>query len=108
MDIAKYVAKARPGVLGGQCAEKRPLRERIMLPVDKRIHNCETYHILIGAGSELSGLKAEFVIGEEKAMVESPVGVHVPAGVPHSQRLMESSGHFFNIVPKGDYNDSLI
>jgi mannose-6-phosphate isomerase-like protein (cupin superfamily) len=76
--------------------------------VDKHTHNCDTYHILIGTGSDLSGLKAGFVIGEEEVVVESPVGVHVPAGVPHSQRLMEGSGHFFNIVPKGDYNDSLI
>jgi len=76
--------------------------------VDKHTHNCDTYHILIGTGSELTGLKAEFVIGEEKVIVESPVGVHVPASVPHSQRLMEGSGHFFNIVPKGSYDDSLI
>ena len=76
--------------------------------VDKHTHNCDTYHILIGTGEELSGLKAEFVIGVEKVVVESPVGVHVPARVPHSQRLIGGSGHFFNIVPNGNYNESLI
>lgn len=76
--------------------------------VDKHTHNCDTYHILIGNGAGLTGLKAEFVIGGEKVVVESPVGVHVPARVPHSQKMIGGSGHFFNIVPKGNYNDSLI
>ena len=76
--------------------------------VDKHTHNCDTYHIVVGTGPELTGLKTEFVIGGEKVVVESPVGVHVPARVPHSQRMMEGSGHFFNIVPKSNYNDSLV
>ena len=76
--------------------------------VDQHTHNCHTYHIVIGAGPELSGLKTEFVIGDEKAVVESPVGVHIPAGIPHSQRIVAGSGHFFNFVSKGNYNDSLI
>jgi len=76
--------------------------------VDKHAHNCDTYHILIGDGAELTGLKAEFDIGGEKVVVESPAGVHVPARVPHSQRLIGGSGHFFNIVPKGNYNESLV
>ena len=76
--------------------------------VDKHTHNCDTYHIVIGKGPELTGLKAEFVIGGEKAVVQSPVGVHVPARVAHSQRMLEGSGHFFNFVPRGDYNGSLV
>lgn len=76
--------------------------------VDKHAHNCDTYHIWIGKGLELTGLKVEFVIGDEKVIVESPVGVHVPARVPHSQRLIGGSGYFFNFVPKGNYNDSLV
>lgn len=76
--------------------------------VDKHTHNCDTYHILIGKGPELTGLKAEFFIGSEKVAVESPVGLHVPARVPHSQRMIGGSGHFFNIVPKGNYNESLM
>jgi hypothetical protein len=76
--------------------------------VDKHRHNCDTYHITIGTGPDLSGLKTEFIIGDEKTVVDSPVGVHIPAGVPHSQRLVQGSGHFFNFVPKGNYNDSLM
>jgi len=76
--------------------------------VDRHTHNCDTYHILIGPGPDLGGLKAEFTIGGEKTTVESPVGVHIPAGVPHSQRMAEGSGRFFNIVPKGNYNESLV
>ncbi len=76
--------------------------------VDKHTHNCDTYHIVIGKGPELTGLKVEFVIDGEKAVVESPVGVHVPARVPHSQRMIEGSGHFFNFVPRSHYNESLV
>ena len=76
--------------------------------VEKHTHNCDTYHIVIGKGPEFAGLKTEFVIGDERVVVESPVGVHIPAGTPHSQRMVEGSGHFFNFVPKSNYNDSLI
>jgi hypothetical protein len=76
--------------------------------VDKHTHNCHTYHIAIGTGAQFTGLKTEFVIGEEKAVVESPVGVHIPAGTAHSQRIVEGSGHFFNFVPKSNYNDGLV
>jgi hypothetical protein len=76
--------------------------------VNQHAHNCDTYHIVIGSGPELTGLKTEFVIRDEKVIVESPVGVHIPAGTPHSQRLVEGTGHFFNFVPKSNYNDSLV
>jgi hypothetical protein len=36
------------------------------------------------------------------------MGVHIPAGTPHSQRIVEGSGHFFNFVPKSHYNDGLV
>ena len=76
--------------------------------VEKHTHNCDTYHIAIGTGSELTGLAIEFVIGDEKIVTESPLGVHIPAGVPHCQRIVGGSGHFFNFVPKGNYNESLV
>jgi hypothetical protein len=76
--------------------------------VDKHMHNCDTYHIAIGTGLNFSGLQMEFVIGDEKVVVESPVGVHVPANVPHSQKIVGGSGHFFNFVPKSNYNDSVV
>jgi hypothetical protein len=75
--------------------------------VDKHRHNCETYHITIGTGPDLTGLKVEFVIGDEKIVVDSPVGVHIPAGMPHTQRIVGGSGHFFNFVPKSYYSDGL-
>ena len=76
--------------------------------VDKHRHNCDTYHISIGTGPDLTGLKVEFVVGDEKIVAESPVGVHIPAGTPHSQRIVGGSGHFFNFVPKSNYNDGLM
>jgi len=75
--------------------------------VDKHTHNCDTYHIAIGPGPDLTGLTIEFAIGDEKVICESPLGVHIPAGTPHSQRIVGGSGHFFNFVPKSNYNDSL-
>ncbi|MBI2182357.1 MAG: hypothetical protein HYU31_16245 [Deltaproteobacteria bacterium] len=75
--------------------------------VEQHTHNCDTQHIAIGKGPELAGLKIEFQIRDEKVVVESPVGVHIPAGTPHSQRIVEGSGHFFNFVPKSYYNDGL-
>ena len=68
--------------------------------VDRHTHNCDTQHIAIGKGSALSGLKIEFTIGQVTEIVESPVGVHIPAGTPHSQRIIGESGLFFNFVPK--------
>lgn len=76
--------------------------------VNKHRHHCNTYHIAVGTGPQLSGLLTEFVIGDEKTVVESPVGVHIPAGMAHAQRIVGGSGHFFNFVPVGDYNESLI
>lgn len=76
--------------------------------VSKHRHNCDTYHISIGTGPELTGLKVEFVIDDEKIVAESPVGVHIPAGTLHSQRIVGGSGHFFNFVPKSNYDDGLV
>ena len=76
--------------------------------VDKHTHNCDTQHIAIGTGPELTGLRIEFQIHDEKIVAESPVGVNIPAGTPHSQRIVEGSGHFFNFVPKANYNDGLM
>ena len=37
MDLAKYIVKARPGVLGGKHEEKRPLRQLSALPVKRYV-----------------------------------------------------------------------
>jgi mannose-6-phosphate isomerase-like protein (cupin superfamily) len=76
--------------------------------VDKHRHNCDTQHIAIGTGPELTGLKVEFTIEDETAVVESPLAVNIPAGTPHTQRIIDGSGHFFNFVPKSSYNDGLM
>jgi len=76
--------------------------------VERHTHNCDTQHIAIGNGPELGGLKIEFQLEDKKTVVESPVGVHIPAGMPHSQRIVEGSGQFFNFVPKANYNDGLV
>lgn len=37
MDLSKFIAKARPGSLGGKHEEKRPLRQLSKLPVKRHI-----------------------------------------------------------------------
>src|ERR687895_1153523 len=37
MNISRYIVKARAGVVGGRFEERRPLRERIELPVSRHI-----------------------------------------------------------------------
>src|SRR5215470_1452540 len=37
MNIEKYIVKARPGVLGARFEERRPLRERIEMPVKRHV-----------------------------------------------------------------------
>lgn len=76
--------------------------------VELHRHNCDTQHIAIGPGPELTGLKIEFTIAGETSVVESPLGVNIPAGTPHTQRIIEGTGHFFNFVPRGNYNDGLM
>lgn len=76
--------------------------------VEMHSHNCDTQHIAIGTGAGLTGLKIEFRIGDENVVAESPLGVNIPAGTPHSQRIIEGSGHFFNFVPKSHYNEGLV
>lgn len=76
--------------------------------VDQHRHRCDTYHLFIGNRSDLTGLRAEMVMAGQKSAVESPAAVYVPEGVPHCYRLTGGSGRFFNIVPMGTYDDSLM
>jgi len=76
--------------------------------VDRHRHNCDTYHLFIGNETDFTGLRAEVIIDDQTSVIESPAAVYVPEGVPHCYRLIGGSGKFFNIVPKGSYNESLI
>ena len=71
------------------CSRRRPITSTCTA------HNCDTQHIAIGTGPELTGLKIEFQIRDEKIVVESPVGVNIPAGTRHSQRIIEGVGSLF-------------
>jgi 2-isopropylmalate synthase len=76
--------------------------------VDPHRHNCDTYHLFIGNGPDYTGLTGEMVIDGKESIVASPAAVHVLEGVPHYYRLIGGSGKFFNVVPKGNYNESLL
>lgn len=76
--------------------------------VDKHRHICDSYYLFIGNKPDLTGLKAEVVIDGKKSNVASPAAAYVPERVLHHYRLIGGSGKFFNIVPKGNYNESLL
>jgi len=102
---AKKLARAGFYTIVRNAFDVRPTQANY---VDKHRHSCDSYHLLIGNETDLSGLRAEMVIGEEVSIVESPAAVYVPERIPHCYRLIGGSGQFFNMVPKGSYNDSLI
>ena len=77
-------------------------------PTDERQRGSMRQPATKESDCRLAGLKIEFQIRDEKVVVESPVGVNIPAGTPHTQRIVDGSGHFFNFVPKSNYNDGLM
>ena len=76
--------------------------------VKTHAHNCDSYHLFIGNNDDLTGLKAEVEINGKTQIVESPAAVFIPPKTPHKYRVIEGSGVFGNILPKGDYNRTLL
>ena len=71
-------------------------------------HNCDSYHLFIGKETDMAGLRAEVEIEGEKHIVESPAAVFIPPNASHRCRIIEGTGLFGNILPKGDYNRTLV
>lgn len=70
-------------------------------------HNCNSYYIFIGDNEDLTGLKAEVIIENEKRIIESPCSVLIPEKVLHTYKLIDGKGWFIHIVLNPDYNSSL-
>jgi 2-isopropylmalate synthase len=76
--------------------------------VDTHVHACDSLFVFLGEGDGYRGLRVEVTLGEEARPVESPASVFIPAGVPHSYRVLGGSGTYLNHVLAGSYNDSLL
>lgn len=76
--------------------------------IDRHSHNCDSYYLFIGDNPDLTGVQAEVAIGDKISQIESPTSVYIPQGILHHYRLTGGSGKFFSIVPKGNYNESLL
>lgn len=75
--------------------------------IDAHAHSVSSIYLFIGAAGDLTGLRAEVILGEETFEVASPATVYIPGGMSHYSRIIGGSGHFCHIVLKGDYRESL-
>lgn len=75
--------------------------------VDIHKHNCDSAFLFAGKNPDLTGLKCEVQLENEKYLIESPASVFIPKGLNHSYRLVHGSGYYLNIVLSSDYNRSI-
>lgn len=78
--------------------------------VDKHAHDVDSLFMFLGDNKDLTGLRAEVVLGDETHVVDSPTSVYVPSGVEHTYRFVKGSGKYINIVlaPGGRYNEAIV
>jgi 2-isopropylmalate synthase len=76
--------------------------------VDTHRHVCDSLFLFLGRGPGLTGLAVEVALGDAVHRVDSPASVFIPAGVPHSYRVLGGAGLFVNHVLSGSYNESLL
>ena len=76
--------------------------------IEPHIHNCDSAYSFIGDNDDLTGLKAEVVIENEKYHIESPASVFVPKGLKHYYRLIGGTGKYISFVTSGDYDKSIV
>ncbi|VVB54127.1 Uncharacterised protein [uncultured archaeon] len=74
--------------------------------VKSHSHTVDSTYIFLGDNEDLSGLKAEVVLGDETYVIDSPASIFVPKRLNHSVKLIGGSGLFINTVLNGDYNEA--
>lgn len=69
-------------------------------------HNVASLWLFEGSNPNLSGLRVEVKLGDEKFILDSPASIYIPAGVNHNYRFIFGSGRYTNVVlaKGGDYN----
>jgi 2-isopropylmalate synthase len=76
--------------------------------VDLHVHHCPSALVFLGDGPDNGGFACEVAYGAETRLVTSPATVWIPAGVPHSFRIVSGGGEVLNLVLTGEYNSSLV
>lgn len=76
--------------------------------VDLHAHTVDSLFLFLGHEPGLKGLRVEVQLGEVVKELDSPASVFIPAGVPHTYRILMGSGVFINHVLAGSYNESLL
>jgi len=77
--------------------------------VEPHTHEFESLFIFKGNNPDMTGLKAEVMLGDKWHQFESPKAVRIPPGLSHTYRFIKGSGEYWNIVltPGAKYNKSV-
>ena len=82
--------------------------EAVAPHVDVHRHNCDSLFLFIGKNNDLTGLTVSVRINDEEKIIKSPASVFIPAGLPHTYRVIGGRGLYINHVLSGTYNESLL
>jgi 2-isopropylmalate synthase len=77
--------------------------------VEPHNHDFESLFIFKGGNPDMTGLKAEVLLGDHWYQFESPKAVRIPPHLNHTYRFIEGSGEYWNIVltPGAEYNKTV-
>lgn len=76
--------------------------------VETHKHCVDNINVFLGNNTDLTGLKIEFELDDQIFKLDSPISIFVPAGVPHTFRILSGSGHYLNHLQSGSYQDGLL
>lgn len=66
--------------------------------IEDHEHDVDSLWMFEGDKSDLTGLRVEVRLGEQKFVLDSPTSVYIPARVKHNYRFISGSGRYTNIV----------
>ena len=69
-------------------------------------HDVDSLWLFEGDKPDLTGLKIEVKLGDQKFVLDTPASIYIPAGLNHNYRFISGSGRYTNIVltEGGNYN----
>lgn len=72
-------------------------------------HDVDSLWLFEGDQNDLTGLKVEIKLDNQKFILDSPASVYIPAGLAHNYRFISGSGRYTNIVlvKGGNYNKTI-
>jgi len=66
-------------------------------------HEVDQVFIFLGTPEDEKSLEVEFIFEDEKYLINSPITVFVPKGVPHTQKIVRGSGRYITLLKEGTY-----